>query len=367
MARLVNITGEMIELLRGKVDFYLLRGILPVARKWPNKPKPPYTALQAEAMAVFSLAAKVTSRLSGNILEKWQIGSEGVRSQWTDTVKGLIMKYWKLHKVIAPIALDCTITETSTQFSVKWDLLQVYINPAIPEEKYSLETAIILKSDVENIKEPIYFTLLSDIGERLIAPYIKFVIEEVIIINTYSDISYFRRTGNTYQRWYTMPINALAMTVSGALTANRIYAHPFVVPKDITLDRIGVCVTTIVASGKLRLGIYDSLNGLPNAKILDAGEVVTTTTGVKTIIINKTLLGGNLYWLVAASNSATHAFRVPALGGTINIMGVDVTLGTMVMTHNWAGFVYGILPATFPGWGEGTTINYPAIFVRLSA
>ncbi|GAI84782.1 unnamed protein product, partial [marine sediment metagenome] len=56
MAIVDKITGEKIERLRGKVDFYLLRGILPVARRWPKKPKPPYTALQAEAMAVFAIA-----------------------------------------------------------------------------------------------------------------------------------------------------------------------------------------------------------------------------------------------------------------------------------------------------------------------
>ncbi len=58
MAIVNKITAETIERMRGKIDFYLLRGITPVARSWPKKPKPPYTALQAEAMAVFALANK---------------------------------------------------------------------------------------------------------------------------------------------------------------------------------------------------------------------------------------------------------------------------------------------------------------------
>lgn len=180
------------------------------------------------------------------------------------------------------------------------------------------------------------------------------------------DRSYYRRTGATRERWYTVATTATAMTVSTALTANRIYAHPFIVPKTITLDRIAVNVTTLVASGQLRLGIYSDSNSEPNSLILDAGTVDTSTTGVKTITINQQLTAG-LYWLVAASNSATHAFRVPAIASTINVCGVANTLPTGVMTHYYATFTYGTLPSTFPTVTEGTSLVYPAIFVRLSS
>ncbi len=180
------------------------------------------------------------------------------------------------------------------------------------------------------------------------------------------DISYYKRTGTTRERWYTVPHTCTAMTVSTALTANRIYAHPFVVAKTITLDRIAVNCTTLIASGKLRLGIYSSLNAEPNSLILDAGEVDTSATGVKTLTINQQLTAG-LYFLVAASNSATHAFRVPAIAATVNVVGVASSLGTAVMTHYYAAFTYGVLPATFPTPSDGTSLVYPAIFVRLSA
>ncbi len=180
------------------------------------------------------------------------------------------------------------------------------------------------------------------------------------------DISYTRRTGTTRERWYTVPTTCTAMTVSTALTANRIYAHPFIVPKTITLDCIAVNCTTLIASGKLRLGIYSDNNGEPGSLILDAGEVNTSATGVKTLTISQQLTAG-LYWLVAASNSATHAFRVPAIASTISIFGVASTLPTGVGTHRYAAFTYGALPSTFPTPSEGTSLVYPAIFVRLSA
>lgn len=172
MAIVDKITGEKIEKLRGVIDFYLLRGILPVARSWPKKPKPPYTPLQAEAMEVFSIACKLMSRISDNILEAWRIGSEGKRRQWTDTFKGLFMEYWKLNKVLSPMAIDYKITEEATKFTVEWTILRVYLDKDIPEVIRTETTDLIEKEDISKKKGPIYFTLYDEAHKRLVAPYI---------------------------------------------------------------------------------------------------------------------------------------------------------------------------------------------------
>jgi len=177
MAIVDKITGEKIEILRGKVDFYMLRGILPVARKWPKKPKPPYTALQAEAMAVFAIANNCLSRIEGKILEAWRIGSVGKTASWTDTFRGIIMSYWKDNRSIAPIALDYNITEYDTEIRITWEILEVFIDPNVEEKIYSLETFLISKEDILKVQEPIYFTLLDDDKRRLVAPYILFEVE----------------------------------------------------------------------------------------------------------------------------------------------------------------------------------------------
>lgn len=174
MAIVNKVTPETIERLRGKIDFYLLRGILPVARRWPKKPKPPYTALQAEAMAVFGIANRSMSRISKNILEVWRIGSVGKKASWTDTFRAIIMSYWKLYRVIAPIVLDYKIIETETKFKVQWDILQVFIYPGKQEEIYKLETLLIEKEDILKAHKPIYFTLYLDSKTRVVVPYILF-------------------------------------------------------------------------------------------------------------------------------------------------------------------------------------------------
>jgi hypothetical protein len=175
MAKVSEITGEQIERFRGILDFYLYKGKIPVVRKWPRKITPPYTSLQAEAMAVFSILAKSESRITGVIYEAWKVIQEGARSQWSDTYKGIGMKYWKIHRSIPGIALDYEVIDDGLNIKVKWDVLQLFIDPLIPEEITEIITGLIVKADIEKVIRPIYFTLLSDTGERLIAPYIKYL------------------------------------------------------------------------------------------------------------------------------------------------------------------------------------------------
>jgi len=175
MAIVKEITPETIERMRGKMDFYLLRGILPVARRWPKKPKPPYTPLQAEGMAVFGMANQSMHRLSPKMLAAWQITKVGKSASWTDVYRAIIMKYWKLTRTVALIALDYTLTETATTIKVEWDLLQLYVDPLVPEETYKLATNVIDRSAIDYAKKPIYYTLYDDSGRRQVAPFIEYI------------------------------------------------------------------------------------------------------------------------------------------------------------------------------------------------
>lgn len=175
MAKVSNVTPETIERMRGKIDFYMLRGILPVARSWPKKPKPPYSDLQAEAMAVFGIANRSMHRLSAEMLSTWQATTVGIRPSWTDVYRKIIMGYWRVTGGIALIALDYEILEEEESFQVKWEVLQLFIDPGIPEEISNISTAIILKSEVEKAPRPISFTLYDDQERRLVAPYILFM------------------------------------------------------------------------------------------------------------------------------------------------------------------------------------------------
>ncbi len=187
------------------------------------------------------------------------------------------------------------------------------------------------------------------------------------------DISRYRRVGATADRWYTIPNLAIAVKLQ---LANKLIAMPIVVPVNITLDNIAIKVTTL-AAGNARLGIYnDDGNMYPNALVLDAGTVDTSTTGVKTISINQALTGNNLYWLVVVFN-ATPTVNGFSSGSGLPGLGNDNTLPlptTDTPAIGWvADFAYDVLPATFPAGATaygtiGTAAYlYPAIYFRMSA
>jgi hypothetical protein len=175
MAIVKKITPEEIELLRGKVDFYMYKGITPVARSWPKKPKPPYTELQATGMAVFSMAASSMKRLSPRVQAAWKVLAVGRRSQWPDSYKAIALKYWKLTREFPLIAKDYEVVETATTVKVVWEILKLSLIHGVPEEIYNIETDIIAKSDIEKAVKPIYFTLLDDERRRQLAPFIKYM------------------------------------------------------------------------------------------------------------------------------------------------------------------------------------------------
>jgi len=143
--------------------------------------------------------------------------------------------------------------------------------------------------------------------------------------------------------YYTTAI--LGATATMALTANTIYAFPFLVVRKSRWDRMNIVVTTAASGTKVRIGIYTDRDLYPHQLIVDAGEVLTDSTGSKDALIDVVLEPG-LYWLVMLSNGA------PTLGGiapgnTFAILGQSNvnTLGN----NSWRGsFTYGVLPQTFP-------------------
>ena len=87
----------------------------------------------------------------------------------------------------------------------------------------------------------------------------------------------------------------------GAVTNNRLRGCYFPVTTDVTIDRIGISVNTAGAAGSvIRLGIYRDDGAIgPDALVLDAGTLDSTTTGRKEIVISQALTPDN-YWLMLA-------------------------------------------------------------------
>jgi hypothetical protein len=179
-------------------------------------------------------------------------------------------------------------------------------------------------------------------------------------------VTYRHYGTGTYEAWFTSPRAGTALAGT-ALVAARMYAMPFIVGKAITLDQIGVYVSTL-STTTARLGIYsDGGNCYPGNLLLDAGTIDVTATGAKKIAINQALAADTLYWLVIVCAATPSIYCIP-VAGIINIIGTSNALGTAQNAGLYVSQTYGALPGTFPASPTMiTAAPIPAIFVRLSA
>jgi hypothetical protein len=182
----------------------------------------------------------------------------------------------------------------------------------------------------------------------------------------------YRITGSTLNRWYTAPIINASLTTVNPGGPTVITAIPFIVSKAITIDQMAIEVTTLGTTSNSRVGIYtDDGNGYPATRLVDAGEIATTTTGVKTFTtgLPLTLSTAGLYWLAHANNGTGQNNRAVSSANLINVMGFLNSIGTANGGNGWqANFTYGALPTPFPTAGAAVLITaVTAIFVRLSA
>jgi len=183
-----------------------------------------------------------------------------------------------------------------------------------------------------------------------------------------------RRAGATApESWYT-GLMCLGGLTTLAMTANRLYVHPFLVAKNQTADRIAVCVTAAASAGKkARFGIYKSANAYPGDLEVDLGEVTVDATGLRMVTINKALTPG-LWWLAVVVEEAA-TVRALYHYYTLGIIGFPASGGTPTVSYTsptgyYMAHTYGALPASFAAYASATEITAsacPAVFLRFSA
>jgi len=152
-----------------------------------------------------------------------------------------------------------------------------------------------------------------------------------------------------------------ALGAAYGLTANRLYAAPFLVHRQTAFDRIAVNVATADAGKSVRLGIYDDSSGLPGALKLDAGAVSVGATGEAFITISQTLPPA-WYWLALASESG-----VAQIDSSLAPAAVQFGLtavGDAPPTHLFKTHTFGALPNPFGGSLTYSTTRSPRLLLR---
>lgn len=135
---------------------------------------------------------------------------------------------------------------------------------------------------------------------------------------------------------------------NAAVTANRLYARPFVISPGETFTRIGVYVD-VGSSGNARLGVYNSENGVPTDLVADLGTVDTSTSGEKEITISQNLPAGAYALAVIFSGTPEMYFAQQDNEMTTYLLGCSASQGATDTTGVYRAQTYGALPDPFGG------------------
>ena len=172
-------------------------------------------------------------------------------------------------------------------------------------------------------------------------------------------------------RYFSSATNVYSDVIGGTPVTGTMQAYPFVVPKTIKIDQIGLSVSTLAGGSSCHAGIYtDTGNDVPSALVTGSDVTLTTTsTGLKTGSVSITLQGNNLYWLAYTCSTAT-TLKVVTIPVTSvpNVLG-NIPTGAAVAagTGYTATQAFGALPATFPAAGQAVITTAPVeIVVRIA-
>lgn len=169
-------------------------------------------------------------------------------------------------------------------------------------------------------------------------------------------------SGN-YSRVWPFVHSAVALT-----TTTRMMYVPWIVPRSMTINRIGIHVTTAVAGTNIRIGIYNAANDLPTTLLADLGSVATTATGVVELTISQALTPGLVFLAVAKQGTV----------GAVSLYGLAYTVwagmpqaGTTNLMQYGSQYMYedsvtGALPSTATPLLTSSANGLPGLFVRLA-
>lgn len=158
-------------------------------------------------------------------------------------------------------------------------------------------------------------------------------------------------------------------TTGYAITANRIYAFPCLVPRKFSIDGLVGALNYAEFGCTFRLGLYrgkESLDewGAPDDLVVSTGAISMVLAGLLPAVVTTTVLQPGLYWLAITSNSAgTGKFNTLTFDG-LPEFGFN-TSGTRLLGV-YANRAYSALPASWPrtdGYVTSAAERY-ALFLR---
>lgn len=177
--------------------------------------------------------------------------------------------------------------------------------------------------------------------------------------------------GNTSGDW-VLPFGSNGVCADGApSTSANVTAWPFYFAKPTSITTLRMRLTTAQTGAEAMAGIYDNVNGRPNALLQDLGTVdLSTGSGSdKDWSISTLSVSGWIWALVHMKNVATQAtVRRPT--ATWNPLMLPVVSGALTQFYNlpmlYLATAYpGSMPSSAPAVVASTTLGLPSVMLAV--
>jgi hypothetical protein len=163
---------------------------------------------------------------------------------------------------------------------------------------------------------------------------------------------------------HTIPMVSFASAKSMA-AGTIFYLGPFTASRDMNAQAIAFTVTTAVASGAARLGIFACDDNLvPTTLLLDAGTILTESTGIKSIAIDFDMTAGTQYYF-ALHNKLAFSARAGEVLPQLGLAAVTTTIAVQSYFSQIRAYASGFTDPAVPG-AIGTGVA-PIIYVGVFA
>lgn len=135
-------------------------------------------------------------------------------------------------------------------------------------------------------------------------------------------------------------MNATALGTQ-AQVANRTVIGLFIPAVSITIDQVGVSVSTLLAGATFKVVIYAAdANGRPTTILRESGTIDAATNGTKFVAITSlTLTAGTRYW-IGIRSSSTATLRTLGVGAapalTFTNAATPVMESSLILTETYA-------------------------------
>jgi len=176
----------------------------------------------------------------------------------------------------------------------------------------------------------------------------------------------YRRVGSGI---YYLPGTVAAVqdnTRNMAVTANRIYALPFLVVNRLRVNRLA-SYTQAGAAGNSRMGIYrDGADLVPHSLVSGSGSVAVGATANYHDFSPPVTLHRGLYWIALCFSATPTMFRLPYEQGVAwEILGRQIGISTAFSIGWIANHAFAPLQSIFPSTGLAKARDLPLMWIRL--